>query len=405
MDFDFEGLYAEGRREWEAQYPYQWSEIDPLARALRQAEIHLSTSEQEIVSFHAAFMRCPPESREQIFREREIAAKLVGLLPRWRERFPALFSVGVGKRLAPDPQLAAVVTVEAPLTSGEWFDIRQDWSQAQSGQSTIRAFYERRDEVVPIYADLRPAPTLLGQVPQGNYLFGDPDPPPTESPVIQSGDRVGSESPAGIREFGTLACIVSQPGSTELLVLGSGHVLLKAGYSLVTTRSGTVRIGQVKNVDLDCDAAVATVDSPYLCDFRLKVSDLVPAAPVLPTTDLAVQLYGAVSGAQCGFLNQVDIIPVRANSVGIFPLFSADIKCARGDSGALLVTGRGKSPPVIGWQSKHMSPAYLDSMTCAMLGLLMAGPQPGGDPMLRPQSYFTPVLQVFNKLGIEAWVR
>jgi hypothetical protein len=405
MDYDFEGLFAENREDWEPSEPLEWVNIDPLANSLRYAQIHLSAGEQEFASFHSAFKRCPPEIRKQIFREREIAAKLVRLLPVWRKRISTLFAVGVGLRLAPDPRLVAVVTVDGPLTTGEWFEIRQDWARSESGESVVGDYRERKGEIVPIFADLRPVPTLLGQVPEGSFLFGDPDPSPADSPVIQSGDKVGSESPAGVREFGTLSCIVSEPNSTVPLVLGSGHVFLRENYELITARAGTTRVGRVKTVKMDCDAAIATLRPPYLCDFRLKVSDLVPAAPVLATNDLAVQLYGAVSLAQTGFLNQVDIIPANATAVGIFPLFSADIKCTRGDSGALLVTGKGKAPPVLAWQKKHMSPAYLESMTCAILGLLMAGPQPDTDPMLRPQAYFSPALQVFNDLGVEAWVR
>ncbi|MCU1326136.1 MAG: hypothetical protein JWN34_1506, partial [Bryobacterales bacterium] len=258
---------------------------------------------------------------------------------------------------------------------------------------------------VPLHVDVHPAPTPLGIVPAGNYLFGDPDPTPANAPVVQSGDRVGSQSPAGVREFGTLACLVSAPGSADPLALSSGHVFVKANYNLITSRGGTTRIGDVQTVNMDCDAAVGCLHAPYLCDYRLKVSDLVPAAPVLPTNSLAVQLHGAVSGTQTGFLNQVNVIPANARSVGIVPLFSANISCTRGDSGALLVTGVGKDPPVPAWQQQHMSAAYLDAMTCAILGILMAGPLAGGDPMVQPQAWFSPAVQVFSDLGVEAWVR
>jgi hypothetical protein len=116
-------------------------------------------------------------------------------------------------------------------------------------------------------------------------------------------------------------------------------------------------------------------------------------------------MYGAVSGYQAGFLNQVNTIPAGAKLVGLVPMFTADIQCVHGDSGALLLSGRGTAPAVPQWQMKHMSAAYLDSLTSAMIGVLKAGPAAGSDPNVRPQGYFTPIIQILDEMKIEAWVR
>ena len=177
----------------------------------------------------------------------------------------------------------------------------------------------------------------------------------------------------------------------------------KSSYNVITGGAIPTRVGKVGLVD--CDAAVCSLISPYLCDYRLKGVNMVPAAPVLATSDLPVQMYGAKSGHQLGYINKVCQVPSNATKSGIFPLFTADIPCAHGDSGALLITGRGATPPIPSWQAGYMSPAYIESMTCAMLGMLKAGPPPGADPNLRPEAYFTPMLEVFNDLQVEAWVR
>jgi hypothetical protein len=405
MPQDMSSFYIEDRREWEPAHSYDWLQTDPLFRALTQAEITTQDDmEGQTLAFHYAWMRLPAQLRAQAFREREIAASLARLLPEWRTSVPGLYSVGVGMRNVPDPRLVAIVTLEHPLSTGEWYDIRRLWTESSRIRSLVPEFDRNRDEAVPIVSDLRPAPTVLGQVQSGAFLVGNPDPPPDGTPVVQNGDRIGSESPVGIREFGTLTCVVSDAGSIEPLVLGSGHVLRQPNFHLLSANGVTVRIGRVRNV-VRSDAAVAKLDSPYLCDYRLKAPSLVPAAPILATADLPVQMYGAKSGYQTGYLSKVNQIPANATSIGMFPLFTADITCAHEDSGALLVTGRGATPPVPQWQAKQMNPAYLENITCAMLGMLNAGPPPGADPMLRPEAYFTPILQVFNDLGVEAWVR
>ena len=140
MEFDFERLYGETRHEWEPKSARDWTEIDPMSRSLRRVEIEVSTTDQELISFQSAWMRCPPLMRAQILRERELAAALVEFLPAWRKRIPSLLSIGVGNRW-PDRGLGAIVTVEQPLTSGEWFDVVNDWSQRRARKSLLPEFY------------------------------------------------------------------------------------------------------------------------------------------------------------------------------------------------------------------------------------------------------------------------
>jgi hypothetical protein len=395
-----EEIYNKERAEWEPEGPYDWFESDPLTRALQRAEIQISTQERSARSLHEAWMRLPPWLRSQVWREREIASVLVRFLPEWRETVPGLYALGVGRR---NGNLAAIVNVEESLTTEERFRIREAWMGAWIQRRTVEG--GPTTEEAPLGFELSPAPTLLGQVPPGGFLFGDPDPTPQSAPVLQSGDKVGSETPSGIREYGTLSCVVSDPGSTTALALCSGHVLIQPNYTFIHKTGGLLRVGKVRNVDTTVDAALAELSTPYLCDYRAKASGMVPAAPIIPTTDMPVQMHGAVSGYQSGFLNQVNTIPAGAKSAGLIPMFTADIQCVHGDSGALLLSGRGTAPAVPQWQMKHMSAVYLDSLTSAMIGVLKAGPAAGSDPNVRPQGYFTSIIQILDEMKIEAWVR
>jgi len=400
MPDDFERIYNEERAEWEPEEPYDWFEHDPLTRALQGAEIKVLGQDRAAWSAHEAWMRLPPWLRSQVWREREIASVLVRFLPEWRETVPGLYAVGVGRR---NGNLAAIVNVEEPLTTEERSRLREAWVRTWLQRTTTGN--GPTTEEVPLGFDLSPAPTLLGQVPPSGFLFGDPDPPPQSAPVLQSGDKVGSETPSGIREYGSLTCIVSDSGSTAALALCSGHVLIQPNYTFIHKTGSLLRVGKVRNVDSAIDAALAELSTPYLCDYRARASGLVPAAPIHPRTDMPVQMYGAASGYQTGYLNQVNIIPAGAKSAGLVPMFTADIQCVHGDSGALLLSGRGTSPAAAQWEMKHMSAEYLDSITSAMIGVLKAGPSSGSDPNVRPQGYFTSIIQVLAELNIQAWVR
>lgn len=399
----FDRLFEKDRYKWEPRDAYGWLETDPLLLAFRRAEILTPSIEASVVSFHHAWIRLPKEMRAQALREREIAAALVQDMPEWRETIPTLSSVGVGIRNVREPELTAVFSVEQGLSDRECSEVRKKWSNRASVESRVAEFKEAK--TVPCVIEVRPTPTLLGKVPSGNFLFGEPDPTPHNAPVLQSGDKIGSQSPIGIREFGTLTCLVSTPGSTEPLLLGSEHVFRQVGYDALNGQTVPKRVGKVKRLWAATDVALAELASPYLCDYRCKGANMVPASPVIATGDMPVQMYGAQSGHQLGYLNQAVQIPANASAAGIFPMFTVTIHCVHGDSGALLVTGRGTDPPVPQWQQKLMSPEYIDSLTCAMLGVLKAGPSPGADPTVRPQAYFIPMLQVLNELGVEAWVR
>ena len=112
------------------------------------------------------------------------------------------------------------------------------------------------------------------------------------------------------------------PGSTVPLLLGFGHVFRQAGYDVFDGQTIPKRVGKVRRLWSATDVALAELSSPYLCDYRFKGPDLVPAAPVIATGDMPVQMYGAKSGHQLGYLNQAVQIPASASAAGIFPMFT-----------------------------------------------------------------------------------
>ena len=396
-------IYAEQRAQWEPLGPWDWYKIDPLRRALSDVEMRLEEDERSIALFHQSWVRLPPSLRAQVFREREIAAELVVGLPWLRRAFPSVVSVSVGFDAPHEARLSGIVTVESPLTRGELRALYAAWEERNSVESAVPDY--RNDGPTPIVVKVAETPVALKQVPSGAATVSVPDPPPATSPILQSGDRVDSESPSGMREPGTLTCIVSELSSDAPLLLSSGHVFTDSGYAVISRRGAPVRVGTVTRVNRDVDAALAEITEPYSCDYRLKVCDMLPASPVIPPAGLAVQMYGAVSHRQQGYLNETNRIPANAWKIGMVPEFTADIPCTGGDSGALLVTGRDKEPPFSKGELDHMAPAYADAMTCAMLGVLRAGPPLGADPAYRPQAYFKPIIQILDALGIEPWTR
>lgn len=397
-------IYEKDRQEWEPRDESSWPNTDPLLKAYRRNDWLDPDIERQVSSFHQGWIRLPGSMRSQVLREREIAAALVESLPALREIVPGLYSVGVGMRGSGQPELTAIMNVDEWLGSSEWYEVRERWAQYEIVPTRVPTFMKAN--LAPITVERRPTPTLLGKVPSNEFILGEPEPTPWDAPVLRSGDKIGSESPSGIREFGTLSCLVHKPSSTTPLLLASGHVLRKENWKVVSGRTVTARaVGNVKTVDLDMDVALAELSSPYFCDFRIQSPDLVPASPVIATSDMPVQMFGALSGYQCGFLNQGVQIPANSKAAGVFPMFTAQINCVHGDSGALLVTGFGTQPAVPLWQRRLMSPSYLDAVTCAILGVLKAGPPPDADPSLRRQGYFVPMLSVLSELGVEAWVR
>jgi len=231
--------------------------------------------------------------RTQVIREREIAGSLVHTLKAFREFVPGLYSIGVGIR-GDRGELTAVITAEERVGAAEQKEVRRVWEDRVQVPSPIPVMGNAAP--VQIVVEQRPAPTLLGKVPANHFIFGEPDPTPQNAPVLQSGDKIGSESPSGIREFGTIACIVHEQRSTTPLLLASGHVLRQKGWNVVSGRTTPPQvIGRVKGIDSDMDVGIAEISQPYLCDFRIKGSDLVPASPVIATNDMQVQMFGALS--------------------------------------------------------------------------------------------------------------
>jgi hypothetical protein len=402
-DGSFEQLYEEDRQPWEPQGPDDWLKTDPLVQAFRRNEVRIPNSEADAASFHQAWIRMPRQFRNQVAREREVAASLVSFLPSLRDFVPGLGSIGVGYRGREEAKLTGIVTVEERLARPEWSEILKRWDTQKVPRSRVGEF--AKVESIPLTVEFRTPLTRLGKVPPDGVLFGEPDPPPRDAPVLQSGDKVGTQSPSGIREFGTLSCFVHYPGTPTPLVLASGHVLQKIGYPLLSNRHVPVRVGKVLDVKDELDVALGELAKPYLCDFRVQGVDIVPGPPVIPSSGMPVQMFGAQSKTQHGYINQGIDIPASATAAGVSTTFTAELKCVHGDSGALLVTGRGSEPAVPRWQRRHMGQAYLDSLTCAILGVLKAGPSRDADPNLRPQGYFVPIIQVLNDLGVEAWVR
>jgi hypothetical protein len=264
------------------------------------------------------------------------------------------------------------------------------------------------EEIVPLRIEqvIVPNRFQLGVVPPDRFvLTSSPPPLPAWTPTLQAGDVIAGEDAAGFRTPGTLACIVSYQSDYQPLLLSAAHVLGDRGRKVVAYVPNPVEVGKVIDIDWNLDAAIAELKGPWIVDYRIKVLNVIPSGPVMAYTDMPVQFVGGASGHKTGWVDVTNSIPVGGPSVGVMPDFRASIEAQPGDSGALLLTSHGRESPFPASHARVMYPQYVESMTCAMLGLFIAGPSDAPSPATRPQAFFRPILNVLNRFRLQAWVR
>jgi hypothetical protein len=328
-------------------------------------------------------------------------------------------AVGVGRREVDfAPRLVGIVTYDeniellAPLAMpahaqyvrtqvSEQYEI-PDFITVDSQIPT--ELLEEQTEDVPVKIEYKSAPTRFGQV-QSDQPIRASGLPPLSSTTIQPGDFVAGEDRAGIRPGpGTLSTIASRKGSSDPLILSAAHVLGNNDYKVLFGSVTARYVGEVIDTNSDLDVAIAEVHVPWMVDCRVKDIGMVPAAPIMGWSDMPVQMVGCRSGHQKGWMNIPVNIPASSVELGVVHHHLVTIDSQPGDSGALLLSGHGVTSAV---DPDFADPRYLNSTTCAMMGILVAGPSSTPSPTVRPQSYFTPITHVLNDFGLDPdpWTR
>jgi|GEM_PF-3236708 len=416
----------EDREDWEPRNPSDWLERDRLSQQLfRRQELNNIEGEGIAIKVYAAWIRLPILLRRQIWREREIAASLYGHMEAWR-LIPGFRAIGVGRRdIDGVRQLAGILNTETLLPLETDLLEEYDVPSVLNVDSIIPS--ERENPEISIVLEYEPAPIQYGFqppqygiVPTDTFILTSEDLNIGKSSsnistlTLQSGDEVDGQNQAGFRTPGTLTAIVSYEGKLEPLLLSASHVLGLINQTVVAyDAKKAISVGQVIDSNSFLDAAIAKLNPPWSVDYRVKGINIIPAPPIMPYSDMPVQLYGNKSGHQIGFLDVVNSIPAGGTSVGVVPHFRATIASQPGDSGALLISGHGTQPAIPSSFLTRQSARYLDSLICSILGLLVAGPSgyvspclnPGQPILTRPQTYFTPIIQVLEHFKLQPWVR
>ena len=393
-------------REWEPNSADDWVSRDPMREL--PALMPLTQSGRGLV--FDAWSRLPPRYRQRVWREREIAKYVYDLSRSWSD-IPGIRAIGVGRRQVGNRRrLVAIVTFEilVPLEVDLFYQQYEIPRLINVNSSIPLDTLEDETEEVPVVIEYEPAPIRLqlGIVPPNQYvMLSDTSTQVLATPTLQAGDAIAGENSAGFRTPGTLTAIVSHQGDTAPLLLSAAHVLETCGWKVIVQVPSPQCVGQVIETDKNLDAAIAALESPWQVDYRIKAIDLVPAAPIWPYSDMPVQFVGGMSGHQQGWLDVVNSIPVGGERLGIVPHFRATTLSQRGDSGALLLSGHGTASPIPEAFSMYTSADYQESLTCAMLGLLIAGPSTEATTVTRAQTYFTPIIMILSHFGLQGWVR
>jgi hypothetical protein len=383
--------------DWEPQSSGAWLEIDPLsARDLREDREELGRLAR---ATFAAHQRLPSRLRRQAWREREIFAAL------WDHRSivgPGLADsswLGVGRRWIDGRRLlTAIVSTEAQLPPDP-IDARIATGVPDEIESPSR-IPGIETPMVPVVLERSEAPVLYGVVRPGQWALASSDDAMRDVAPLQSGDVVAGEDRLGARSPGTLAAIVSPEQDSRPLMLSVAHVLGPKGRKVVAYRGGVRGVAEVIDTDPGLDAAIARPLEPWHFDYRLRAGDSLPALPIPATSDMPIRMWGGVSQHQEGRVDQALRTPAGAGAIGLLVPFSAVILSAPGDSGALLVARPGTSFGSLA----TAAPAPGDPLTGAMIGMLLAGPNPR-IPQPSPEVWAVPMMEVLERFRLQVWVR
>lgn len=390
---------------WEPQSLGGWLEVDPLSELVTRE--NQEDFERLAGAALAAYRRLPAALRRQAWREREIFASL------WNRRSivgPALVEsswLGVGRRWIGGRRILAAIISTETLLPPDSVEAREAYGLPGELEVPSRV-PDVEGTSVPVVLEQTAGPVaygggsvLFGVVGPGEWAIASCEEARRGIAPLQSGDEVAGEDRLGARSPGTLAAIVSREQRCEPLMLSVAHVFGPVGRKVIAYRGGVRAVGKVIMTDVGLDAAVAEPYEPWHFDYRLKAGDVLPALPVQATSDMPVRMWGSVSKYQEGRVDQALVVPAGAGAIGLLVPFSASIPSSPGDSGALIVTGPGSTPGSLGVAAS--ASGTQDPLTGAMLGMLLAGPNPR-NPGQRPEVWAVPLTEIIEKFRIQIWV-
>jgi len=221
-------------KDWEPRSLVDWLRLNPFSRieAPFTEEYFSEFVESVEAPTFEAWRRLPAPLRQQVWREREIAATLYSRTHRygWANN-PHLSRVGVERRQQGGRSLVGILLMDfpswAPQRSG--YDVESFGVPVPPSISVESAIpselLESGTEEVPLVIEYEPRHVPFTQIPPHTPVSASDPPPLSSVPALRAGDFVAGENPAGFRRLGTLSAIVDHQALNIPCVLSAAHVL------------------------------------------------------------------------------------------------------------------------------------------------------------------------------------
>jgi hypothetical protein len=406
-----EGLQSEALalQPHEARFPYEWAGKDSLVRRLTEgakAESQGLDFENALGWAYVAWRRLAPFQRDQVAVERGLVAAALARIDEYEKRVGRILNVAASSTNTfttphviwegATPPLAVVVFASTP--GPRLIDILSADAVQRDVHAGVGPY--ATDGGFPVIAAPRLTFSPLRSV--AATPVASAGTATGSQTTLQSGVQVFGQTPAGILTPGSLGMFVERPGQQGPSFVGARHGLGPAGRRVLDA-NGNV-IATVAQDDPILDVCVADLVSPWSVDYRLPTVNLIPGAPLMPYVNMPVQMFGAKSLHQTGYVVTTNFTAPAQPGASIGNTILSSIQATGGDSGALLCSGYHAQPGLPAPYLSSAPPAVQDVYTCAALGVLQGRANQGVGAIQGPV-VFTAMYDVASALNVDLLVR
>nr|WP_160148486.1 hypothetical protein [[Leptolyngbya] sp. PCC 7376] len=404
-------LLSSNNASWEPQSYHEWLKMDRLAQYILKNYPN-SLIEEEAKVFFESLQLMPYPLRKKVWWEREVMTTLYEKMSNFEDK-PGFVSIAVGEKEIDKKQVLVgkvVFTTFLPEKEIKSKFSIPDYIQVESSINALSKFPSK----VPIVIELANRPIPLNF--KTPLEIKDDMKQSTSVVKIQSGDAIVGKSSVGT--FGkkvTLSTFLAEKKIIDscdskfqenIYALTVGHGFEVNTQSIHSHRDtftspqiGTIFSKEshsyqekIKNLDISLIKLDESLKSKI--DLNLKWVDQIPKKIVPIFANMPVQMFGATSKHQVGYVRNSGVLTAGYNP-SIIPSFSVDIEAAPGDSGALLVGGHHDQYPIPKHLEEHYSREWRESVTCSACGILISSSNIIGHPK---EVLFRPMLSIVSAL-------
>jgi hypothetical protein len=396
----------------EPRYPSDWAQIDPLAQRLRSVSLRADVDFDNWVGWtYVAWRRLARIHRYQARLERTLLEIGRDRTSQHEGRIGRIANIAVGSLevwrnwplwpgfTRPVPELCVLLYADVPVP------LLVD--QVEYKAASERAGFQGTDGGFVLQ---RQFPVLVVPKLTFSWLRSVSNTPVASSGAaaggrmtLQSGMQAAGQSAAGIMARGTVAMFAERPGHTGPSLVGARHVFGSTGSAILDNDLNT--IARVVADDPILDVSIADLMAPWTIDYRLPSLNMIPGAPIMPTVQMPVQMFGSNSSHQTGFVMSPNFTAPSQPGSSIANNIMTNISAQFGDSGALLCSGYYTQPAIPTPYLAAMPQSHRDIYTCAALGVLQGRANQGVGPGAVAPTVFTQVLDVAAAFGIDLLTR